>query len=134
MLSTVSLHSVPVVMRVGPWLAGLALVVSGCHRSPAPGKEVAPAAASAAHVETVIADASEVPRYVFVTGSLAPEQQADVAAGTPGRVVRTFVERGTSVTAGALLSELERRTSSAAALETVAQARLAPTLMRSAAS
>ena len=130
MLSTVSRRSVPVVMRVGPWLAGLALVVSGCHRSPAPGKEVAPAAASAAHVETVVAAASEVPRYVFVTGSLAPEQQADVAAGTPGRVVRTFVERGTTVSAGALLAELDRRTSSATALETGAQARLAATQLR----
>src|SRR5260370_35675674 len=54
MLSTVSLRNVPVVLRVGPWLAGLALAVSGCNRSAARGKEVAPAAASAAHVETVV--------------------------------------------------------------------------------
>jgi hypothetical protein len=52
MLSTVSLRNVPVVLR--PWLAGLALAVSGCNRSAARGKEVAPAAASAAHVETVV--------------------------------------------------------------------------------
>ncbi len=113
MLSTVSLRNVPVVLRVGPWLAGLALAISSCNRSAAREKEVAPAAASAAHVETVVAAESQVPRYVFVTGSLAPAQKADVAAGTPGRVVRTFVERGTTVTAGALLAELDRRTSSA---------------------
>src|SRR5882672_2216405 len=113
------------VLRVGPWLAGLALAVSGCHRATARGEEVAPDAAAEAHVETFVAAESEVPRYVFVTGSLAPGQTADVAAGTPGRVVRTYVERGTTVTAGALLAELDRRTSSATALETGAQARIA---------
>jgi multidrug efflux pump subunit AcrA (membrane-fusion protein) len=96
MLSTISLRKVPVGLRAASRLAGLALVVSGCHRSAAPGKEVAPTAASAVHVETVVAAASEVPQYVFVTGSLVAAQQADVAAGTPGRVVRTFVERGTT--------------------------------------
>ncbi len=118
------------VLRVGPWLAGLALAVSGCHRATARGEEVAPDAAAGAHVETFVAAESEVPRYVFVTGSLAPGQTADVAAGTPGRVVRTYVERGTTVIAGGLLAALDRRTSSAAALETAAQARLAATQLR----
>jgi RND family efflux transporter MFP subunit len=44
-----------------------------------------------------------VDRFLRVTGSLAADEQADVAAETGGRVIGTPVERGTRVAAGAVL-------------------------------
>src|SRR5258706_11487614 len=44
-----------------------------------------------------------IDRFLRVTGSLVADEQADVAAETGGRVIGTPVERGTRVTAGAVL-------------------------------
>src|SRR5262245_42872700 len=41
----------------------------------------------------------KITRFIRVTGTLAAEEQADVAAETQGRVVATPVERGTRVAA-----------------------------------
>jgi membrane fusion protein (multidrug efflux system) len=111
-------------------LLACGLLASACQRASAaqdtPGTQSAPAP----HVDTAVAAEQEVPRYLFVTGSLAPREQADVAAGTAGRVFSTHVERGMRVSKGAPLAALDRRTASAAALETEAQVRVATTQLR----
>jgi RND family efflux transporter MFP subunit len=58
-----------------------------------------------ARIEVAAAPAVEQPiaRFVRVTGSLMAEEQADVAAETPGRVVAAPIERGTPVAKAAEL-------------------------------
>jgi membrane fusion protein, multidrug efflux system len=63
-----------------------------------------------------------VPSYLTVTGSLVANQQSEVAAGASGKVVKTFVERGSVVPANQLLVQLDSRALSHQAAE--AQANL----------
>jgi membrane fusion protein (multidrug efflux system) len=98
--------------RRSPWLSpgllpALALLASGCgaganpEASPARAADVPTiAAATAAAVERPIS------RFVAVTGTLAAQEQADVAAEISGRIVSTPVERGTLVSAGAPLVQV----------------------------
>src|SRR5687768_17073247 len=58
------------------------------------------AAATTAAVERPIS------RFVVVSGTLSAQEQADVAAEIPGRIVSTPVERGTRVSAGAALVQI----------------------------
>src|SRR5260221_13704095 len=60
--------------------------------------EAAPVAIHVAQVES-----RPIDRFLRVTGSLAADEQADVAAETGGRVMGTPVERGSRVAAGAVL-------------------------------
>ena len=71
---------------------------SGTSTSAAAPQEPAPVAVRAAQVQGAAID-----RFLRVTGSLAADEQADVAAETAGRVIGTPVERGTRVTAGTVL-------------------------------
>jgi membrane fusion protein, multidrug efflux system len=63
-----------------------------------------------------------VTRFIRVTGTLAAEEQADVAAETQGRVVGTPVERGTRVAEGADLIRLAPAEAAAQAAEAEANA------------
>jgi membrane fusion protein (multidrug efflux system) len=111
-------------------LLALGLLASACRRASAAQDTAGNQSAPAPHVEMIAAVEQDVPRYLFVTGSLAPMEEADVAAGIAGRVFSTYVERGMSVSKGAPLAALDRRSASAAALETEAQARVAATQLR----
>jgi membrane fusion protein, multidrug efflux system len=71
---------------------------SGERTSAAAPPEPTPVSIRAAQVES-----RSIDRFLRVTGSLAADEQADVAAETGGRVIGTPVERGTRVTAGAVL-------------------------------
>src|SRR5260370_34606064 len=53
------------------------LALGGCHRGAAHADRIAKAA-PAAHVKTGLGTEEKIPRFIFVTGSLAPAQQADV--------------------------------------------------------
>jgi len=86
-------------------LPGAALVAalasaacSGTQTSAAAPPEPAPVAVHSAQVQGQTID-----RFLRVTGSLAADEQADVAAETAGRVIGTPIERGTRVTAGTVL-------------------------------
>ena len=57
-------------------------------------------------VSPVAVSEQPISRYIRVTGSLTAEEQADVAAETPGRVTGSPVERGTRVEKGAELIRL----------------------------
>ncbi len=63
-------------------------------------KEGDAAAAVAIAVAPVAAVEQPIARFIRVTGTLTPEEQAGVAAETAGRVVATPVERGTPVAQG----------------------------------
>lgn len=71
---------------------------SGEPTSAAAPPEPAPVAIRTAQVQSTPID-----RFLRVTGSLAADEQADVAAETGGRVIGTPVERGTRVTSGQVL-------------------------------
>jgi RND family efflux transporter MFP subunit len=70
--------------------------------------------------ETVVVGERTVAETVEVTGVLAADRRTDLAANATGRVVRTFVERGDHVAAGAILAQLDAR--SAALSQTEAKA------------
>lgn len=73
-------------------------------------------------VETAAAVEELMPTFLTVTGSLVANQQSEVAAGTSGKVRKTFVERGSFVPANAMLVQLDSRALSRQAEE--AQANL----------
>jgi RND family efflux transporter MFP subunit len=79
---------------------------------------------SSAAVPVTVAAAVEQPmtRFIRVTGTLAAEEQADVAAETQGRVVSTPVERGTRVGVGADLIRIAPAEAAAQAAEAEANA------------
>ena len=64
----------------------------------------------------------KIDRFLRVTGSLAADEQADVAAETGGRVIGTPVERGTRVTAGAVLIRISATEADASLREADANA------------
>ena len=99
-----------------------AAVAAGCGSAKgasSPEPKVNPAA-----VLVSVATAAEQPitRFIRVTGTLAAEEQADVAAETQGRVVATPVERGSRVGEGADLIRIAPAEASAQAAEAEANA------------
>ncbi|APR81821.1 Putative Co/Zn/Cd efflux system membrane fusion protein [Minicystis rosea] len=100
----------------------LAAALAGCKKS-----QAAPAerATEAIDVETTEVRAQPMPRSLRVTGSLRGKQQTDLAANAVGRVLKTFVERGTEVKQGDLLATLDIRGASLTAAEARANAALA---------
>jgi len=100
-----------------------AAVAAGCGSakgasSPA-AKTANPAAVSVAVTAVV---EQPITRFIRVTGTLAAEEQADVAAETQGRVMATPVERGTRVNEGADLIRIAQTEASAQAAEAEANA------------
>ena len=77
----------------------------------------APVAIQIANVES-----RSIDRFLRVTGSLAADEQADVAAETGGRVIGTPVERGSRVAAGAVLIRISATEADAALREADANA------------
>lgn len=76
----------------------------------------------AIHVNAVKVDARPMPRDLPLTGELVSNQQSDVAANGAGKVIKTFVERGSFVKEGAVLVQLD--TKSAQLSESEARANL----------
>ena len=95
----------------------LSAACSGERTSAAALPEPAPVAVHVAKVET-----QSIDRFLRVTGSLAADEQADVAAETGGRVIGTPVERGTRVAAGAALIRISGTEADASLREAVANA------------
>lgn len=103
---------------------GLVLFVStlDCARSeagpsPAPPEVEAPALS----LKVVPAALIKVPRVLTLSGSLTGAEQAQVAAGATGKVLATFVERGSVVRKGSVLAKLDDRILGAQAEEAKAQ-------------
>ena len=92
----------------------------GCHRQAtmAPSPSVA-----AIRVETAVAAERRVPKTLTITGVLEANQRTELAANATGQVVRTFVERGSRVNAGAALAQLDARGAALFRAEAEANAR-----------
>ena len=104
-----------VVLRIPHVVLIAAAVASAACRADANG-EAAAADVAAVAVSTVAVEQVPIARYIRVSGTLAAQDQAEVAAEIAGRVVATPVERGSRVTANGDLVRI-------AAAEVDAQAR-----------
>jgi membrane fusion protein (multidrug efflux system) len=102
-------------------LGVLAVPTIGCARSSAETKNVAPAESPTIAVTLVAAREVKVPRILTLSGSLMGGEQAQVAAGAAGKVLATYVERGSVVRKGAALAKLDARMITAQAQEADAQ-------------
>jgi multidrug efflux pump subunit AcrA (membrane-fusion protein) len=90
-------------------LVAVAAFFAACGRSKANGKTETPAAAAPPVVEVTTAAAikRDLPRFFEATGSLAGDQQTDVAPQTSGKVVAVGVEIGSPVKRGQMLVRLD---------------------------
>jgi multidrug efflux pump subunit AcrA (membrane-fusion protein) len=92
-------------------LAAISLLASACGRSSAESKNKQAAAANATpeivQVSTAAAITRELPRYVEATGSLAADEQTDVAPTVAGRVISVGIDLGSYVQRGAMLVRLD---------------------------
>jgi membrane fusion protein (multidrug efflux system) len=79
------------------------------------------------HVETAPVNEQPVPKMLRLTGVLSSNERTDLAANASGRVVKTFVERGDHVAAGALLAQLDTRSAALTRAEAEANAASAAT-------
>jgi RND family efflux transporter MFP subunit len=86
-------------------LLGMAFILAACGSADGKTKEQ-PVAPAAVAVSPVAVSEQPISRYIRVTGSLTPEEQADVAAETPGRVTGSPIERGSRVEKGTVLIRL----------------------------
>ncbi len=66
-----------------------------------------------------------MPDYVTLTGTLRGNQESDVAADAPGKVVQTLVERGQVVKRGQVLVTLDARGAALGASAAAAQSKVA---------
>ena len=110
----------------------LSLAGAGCSANANGDSSAAAAGPPPVTVTTETATERPIARFIRVSGTLTPEEEADVAAETPGRIVGTPVERGTPVTAGAELvriasAEAEAQVREAEANAAQVEARLALT-------
>jgi membrane fusion protein, multidrug efflux system len=94
----------------------VAALTSACTPAPAqPGG--ARSAAAPVKVVTVVAGTAAAPRLLPLTGTLKAAAESAVAANASGRVVRTYVERGSVVAQGAALLQLDTRMAALTAAE-----------------
>jgi multidrug efflux pump subunit AcrA (membrane-fusion protein) len=97
------------------------VVAAGCG-SAGTATEAAEPGPAAVAVAPVAASEQPIARFIRATGSLTADEQADVAAETPGRVIGTPIERGTPVKAGQELIRLSPTENDAQAREAEANA------------
>jgi membrane fusion protein (multidrug efflux system) len=107
-------------------LAALLTLAAACGRSSAEAQAQAhvaakPEAAAPISVKLTAAREVKVPRTLTLSGSLIGSEEAQVAAGAAGKVLGTYVERGSVVKKGAVMVRLDSRTVSAQAQEAAAQ-------------
>ncbi len=93
-----------------------------CARSGAAPVAGSDAEAAPLAVKLVAAQVVKVPRVLTLSGSLIGAEEADVAAGAVGKVVATYVERGSYVKKGSILARLDSRAVSAQATQAAAEA------------
>jgi membrane fusion protein (multidrug efflux system) len=109
-------------IRVLALAVALALVGAlGCGRSAAETKTAPPPEAMPLAVTLATAFETKVPRVLTLSGTLVGAEQAQVAAGATGKVLATYVERGSVVKKGAPLAKLDARMITAQAQEANAQ-------------
>ncbi|MDX2022298.1 MAG: efflux RND transporter periplasmic adaptor subunit [Deltaproteobacteria bacterium] len=100
---------------------------AGCHAQASQKAKVQSKAPTAAHVALVAATTRTWPRTLTLTGTLNANRDSDVAADAAGKVIATYVERGSVVKQGAPLVALDRRSAALAQEQAQAQAAIATT-------
>jgi membrane fusion protein (multidrug efflux system) len=104
-------------------LMSATLILAGCSGDPARAAGKGPADAEAVvKVSLVEAAPRTLPTYLAVTGTLLAHEDSDVAANAAGRVLETYVERGSFVVKGAPLVRLDAKTAELSASEARAMA------------
>lgn len=93
----------------------------GCAKSEAQPAPTATAEIAPIAVRTAPASTMKVPRTLTLSGSLIGAEQAQVAAGATGKILATYVERGSVVKKGAVLAKLDTRILGAQSDEAAAQ-------------
>jgi RND family efflux transporter MFP subunit len=78
-------------------------------------------------VETVAVIEREVPNTLALAGSLKANQESDLAANASGLVLRTMVERGSYVSAGQTIAQLDVRIAALSTSEAVSNVETART-------
>src|SRR3954470_9543071 len=112
-------------IRNGAGAAALfALALAACTKKPDAAPEKTGAVDADAPVAVSLVSAREVkaPRFVALSGTLTGSEEAQVAAGAAGKVIATYVERGSVVKKGAVLARLDARAASAQAAQAAADA------------
>jgi membrane fusion protein (multidrug efflux system) len=102
--------------------AGLAAALGSAACGGEATSAAAPPEPSPVAVRTARVESQPIDRFLRVTGSLSADEKADVAAEIGGRVIGTPVERGTQVTAGAVLVRLSATEADASLREAEANA------------
>src|SRR5258708_3758735 len=90
--------------------AAIGVSFTGCSRSKGQGNNASASASptpAAIAVSTSSAVLRQLPRYFEANGSLAPREQADVAAETSGKVAAVGVDLGSSVRRGQMIVKLD---------------------------
>jgi len=99
----------------------IALAAAGC-KKPEEAKAKAVDADVAVSVALVPARDVTTPRFVTLSGTLAGSEEAQVAAGAAGKVIATYVERGSVVKKGTVIVRLDSRAATAQAAQANADA------------
>ena len=99
-----------------------ALAAVGCKHATPPETKATPDADTPVAVSLVPARDVKTPRLVTLSGTLIGSEEAQVAAGAAGKVIATYVERGSVVKKGAVLARLDSRALSAQAAQAAADA------------
>jgi len=99
----------------------IALVLAGC-KKPEPEAKAPVDADAVVTVSLVQAREVRAPRFVTLSGTLTGSEEAQVAAGAAGKVIATYVERGSVVKKGTVLVRLDSRAASAQAEQAAADA------------
>jgi len=99
-----------------------ALVAAGCKHATPTETKATPDADTPVAVSLVPAKDLKTPRLVTLSGTLIGSEEAQVAAGAAGKVIATYVERGSVVRKGTVLARLDSRALSAQAQQATADA------------
>jgi membrane fusion protein (multidrug efflux system) len=100
----------------------LLLAAAGCKKPEAPEAKAPVDADAPVSVSLIAAQEVKTPRLVTLSGTLVGSEEAQVAAGAAGKVIATYVERGSVVKKGAVLARLDSRAASAQAAQAAADA------------
>ena len=91
-------------------LAAVGAGLTACNRSNGQGNSASASASptpAAIQISTTSAVMRQLPRFFEANGSLAPNQQADIAAETSGKVAAVGVDLGSSVRRGQMIIKLD---------------------------
>ena len=103
-------------------LAAVVVFAAGC-KQPTTVEAKAPADADVTvAVSLVPARDVKTPRLVTLSGTLVGSEEAQVAAGAAGKVIATYIERGSVVKKGAVMVRLDSRALNAQAQQATADA------------